>query len=634
MAARGTKGLEQSGMPELSEIRKYYELVAQRYEEAGYYETLPLNKFWGDQNMRAMRAIIAKAKSVTEAVHAAQRTFMFSVNVQDDVKERVVDWLLVEQRRCGIDLLKLPFDIQESELSYPGNNVMRGGLRLTPDFLRSVSISYEIVKYINPDQKELTVIELGGGLGLFARTLKLFGHGSTHVIIDLPESLYFSYCFLSGNFPGSKLLFVSNPDSMAELSLLDYDFVLVPTMFADVTLKHDYDLFVNTASLGEMHNSVIRYWMDFLQNKLRFRYLFTLNRYLNTIIPAEHQWRWDENECSVHYDARWKILKWEVEPPFTRCPYVETLIARYVEIVAERLREIDETSCLRSSQELVAEIVEQDWCRLDGKYPAVMTVRDNILVHDMTARGTLFKLWESIRLAPTAKNVALMIRYLDTLLRSEDREFEENKYYEDLFFELYDENSQPHLREFAEAITRRRKSLGGIRLLDEETGYNILQKGNRYLAVAQSLGPIDLTVEHIGEREIEPVILIADSVEALREKIEAVNAKRRTPVVALRGEFAGYNLVQVGECYFAMAQSLGPVDLGGERIGEREVYPFILLGESLEEVCAKATEAAVAKSVLARAKGILVACSPSVVKVRNALVRLKGSFRGGSGRAP
>jgi predicted O-methyltransferase YrrM/uncharacterized protein YjiS (DUF1127 family) len=59
----------------------------------------------------------------------------------------------------------------------------------------------------------------------------------------------------------------------------------------------------------------------------------------------------------------------------------------------------------------------------------------------------------------------------------------------------------------------------------------------------------------------------------------------------------GYNLVQAGDRYFAVAQSLGPVDLLQESLGDRELPPLLLLGNSLQELEARLPETSQLKSL-------------------------------------
>lgn len=264
--------------------------------------------------------------------------------------------------------------------------------------------------------------------------MKLFFPGTSYVIIDIPEALYFSSVFLRLNFPDAKVCYVTNRDDLSA-PVSEYDFVFVPTKFADAILGNHFELFANTASLGEMKNAVIRQWMDFVQNKLDVRYFFGLNRFLNTIIPERHAWRLDENFCSVLFDSRWRILHWELEPPFARCPYLETAVTRNLEIVAERLpvATVNEFYNRRLSAQIAANLAREDWFVHAGEDNSMM-LRDNIFMHDLSKKGTLFKLWESIRLHPRVDNVSMMLVYLSMLMR--DKPFEEMYFYQDLLEQL------------------------------------------------------------------------------------------------------------------------------------------------------------------------------------------------------
>jgi len=522
----------------LIDIIEYYSKISLKYEVEEYYLKNPLNHFWGNENTEIMRSIITSAKTKLDVIHGAQKTFMFSVNTSDESKQYAVDWLLAEQSQRGIDLFSLPASIQESKYSYQDNNVLRNGRLLNPDFIRTVNICMEIKKYVQPhrknsvsveanldltfalkDDEKLNVIELGAGLGHLARTLKLFGISGRHIIIDLPETLVFSYCFLTENFPDARVLLVSDAETGDE-DFSMFDFILVPTIYKCCVLKKNYDLFINTASLGEMRNTDIFHWMDFIQNKLSVRYLFTLNRYLNTVNPALHEWRFQENECSVHYDKQWNILQWELEPSFTRSPYVDTLVARYVEIVAERLEVLDEVACSTQSRNLLARVKQQDWYRFEDIYPSVMTSRDNILVHDMKMTGTLFMLWESIRLNTTVEAIALLLQYMHTLLRLNDVEFEEHNYYVNLFFRLYDPVRDIDLQTFAKKLQvqlQKRKSANTkVELVQAFNGYNLVKVSSRFIAVLQAIGNVELMVERLGERDLPPFLLTGDSLENIK----------------------------------------------------------------------------------------------------------------------
>jgi hypothetical protein len=103
--------------------------------------------------------------------------------------------------------------------------------------------------------------------------------------------------------------------------------------------------------------------------------------------------------------------------------------------------------------------------------------------------------------------------------------------------------------------------------------YNIVQIDARYAALAQDLGPVDLALERLGDRDLSPWIFTGDSTEALREKVAAA------------GKNVGdYRFVALND---RMAAVLGGVPIhviGQERIGQRSLPPLIITGSSPEAV--------------------------------------------------
>jgi len=417
------------------EVSTFYTNIKQVYTEIGYYNDYPLSSIW-ESNVTELFAIINSSSSVVDKLHAVHNTFFFSINTNNEViKEKMIDWYIDYIENQGYQLSAFPLDIQESPYANPQNSIVREERLVAPDFLRTVIIALEIDKYCDLPNSGFKILELGAGYGGLARTLKLFHPNTNYYIVDIPESLCFSYIFLRINFPESKFLIITSNENI-EPSIYDkYDFVFIPSIFAERLVGKEFDLFCNTASLGEMRNSVIQYWMTFVQEKISIKYFFGLNRYLNTIIPEVHKSRLDENQCSVLFDKRWKILQWELEPPFTRCPYLETAVTRNLEVIAQRLPKVntDDDHNRIQSQQLIEKLFLQDWF-VYWNDDNSMILRDNILVPDLTIKGTLFSLWESIRLDHNLLNLYLMIKYLNTLTRG--KPFEEIFYYLELFQEL------------------------------------------------------------------------------------------------------------------------------------------------------------------------------------------------------
>ncbi len=552
----------------LNESWNHYRKTRQIYAETGYDKEYPLNFFWGTDNVRQLADIINRPVSALDKIALVHRTFMFSVNTDDQsVLQRMVDWYIDYLHSCDISLDDFDLSIQESPFSNPNNSISRWGRLLSPDFLRTVILCLEIDKHTRVGMHSRPrVLELGAGYGGLSRTFRLFSPNVSYTIIDIPETLFFSSLFLRLNFPEAKVRFVTDSSSASE-SLDEYDFTFIPTKFAEVLTGKNFEIFCNTASLGEMQNAVIRHWMNFVQNKINVRYFFGLNRFLNTIDPEEHHWRLDENICSVSFDRRWRILEWRLEPPFSRCPYLETIVTRNLEVIAERIpaSAVNPDYDLFLSAQIASHVSSQDWY-IHADKDNSMRLRDNMFSHDLTRKGTLFKLWESIRLYPRADNVTMMLKYLKILTK--DKPFEEAFYYETLLEEL---RSAPtdHLTSTT-TVDQGAYGRGDQRLPYEPEpilvssikGFNIVRFKRNFYAVSQCLGPIDLVIGDdrlLSKHQESGRYFIAESIEKVKALVDDCGYPG-SPQLVEEG-YHGYNIVKHRYTFYALSLALGHVDL-------------------------------------------------------------------------
>jgi len=338
--------------------------------------------------------------------------------------------------------------------------------------------------------------------------------------------------------------------------------------------------------------------MDFVQRRTRVKYLFTQNRFLNTIDPSKHAWRWDENECSVHYDSSWTILKWDLESPWYQCPYIAPLSARSVDIAATREIPQDSRTLPERSARLIEEVKQEDWFRL-ADTPPDMTVRQNRFVTDVTMTGALFKLWESIRLHPTAEAISVLLRYLETLIHSDKLVFEETRYYQELLLKMTEADHQPDSN-LSALRERYSEPTSAIEILGETRDFNIVSAVcrvftatehsdvKRYYAIAKASGPVELLRERFGNREPSGYKFVSDTLESVIQKAKA--AEEGPPVVRLEGSLDGYNIIGTHSGFLAVSHALGSIDLFQERIGERELAPFILKAGTYEEIRKRITD--------------------------------------------
>lgn len=412
----------------LDRFKSFYSSVIASQEYQYFYKRFPLNHFWANDNLPVMKSIIADSSNCREVLHKADQTFMFSVNEPNLANQMAVEWILKNQRqKYDLDIFKDDTKHQESQFSYQENCHSIRNRRFSPDYLRCYVIAHRIKTLCFPEKTKLArVLEIGGGTGHLARVLLTKFSIGQYVIFDIPETLVFSFSFLTLNFPDKKIVLFDGKNPHHEVKFADI--LLVPAPFAEQVPMEKYDLFVNTASMGEMRAESVRYWMYMVQNKLNIKCLFTLNRFLNTIALPYHVWRYTENECSVNYDKKWDILSWQLEPEYTTCPYVDTQIARYVEIVAKRKKK---AAPFRPNEvnEIIKQLSNQDWYRFFEK-DNTMTLLDSGTHHDFSRNGTLFSLWNGNRLVDFKDRELLeaMVKYLLFLNKSS------NTYFEEIFF--------------------------------------------------------------------------------------------------------------------------------------------------------------------------------------------------------
>lgn len=336
-------------------------------------------------------------------------------------------------------------DIEESIFISDDFCTKIDGRRFSPDLGRRLSHYHYMNQFLSLDQeKRLVVLELGAGYGGFPRTFKEKNSNCTYIILDIPDTLVISYGYLKTCYPDSRIKLITNAnDKLSQDDLNDWDFIFIPVGLDKVLHGLTIDLFINTHSLGEMPNRAIQHWMDLIQNKVNIRNAFMLNRFLNRTNPRE-TYRLVENMASCLFDYKWDIKYWEFEPPFMRCPFNETIEAQCLLLILSRNSTYTNTleQRINLSRGHIEYVKQQDWFRFTQSYSQFSNVRDILTSYiyperaqDFTINGTLFHLWEAIRLNPTKECVGLMIQYLK-YINSLGTPFEEVTYYIDLFQRL------------------------------------------------------------------------------------------------------------------------------------------------------------------------------------------------------
>jgi hypothetical protein len=346
-------------------------------------------------------------------------------------------------RETGTDVFSLPETVTESDYMRPDIVSSIAGRKFSPDFFRYLHVCLRASSLVSGCSGRARIVELGGGVGNLARLMNAFLPDSQYVVVDIPETLFFSYLYLSLNYPGAKILLVEDESQLASETLDDFDFILAPTLFAERFCGRPVDLFVNTASLGEMKNSVIQYWMRYIESRLKPRFVYMMNRYVGFCQPERDEWRLDENQSSVLFGPCWEVLSWRIDPPHVRAPYYTKYHPRYLEVVARHVDDVVEGECVVRSNEICQRLVHQDW--FSESWPRPVKI-DELEVADANVQARLscetgmdsplFLLWESIRLHPNKQNVRMMLQYLEKISPGRGFLIEEIPFYEQLLESL------------------------------------------------------------------------------------------------------------------------------------------------------------------------------------------------------
>jgi len=290
------------------------------------------SQLWHDIHIDMHQKAIAGIDDERElaAFVTENNAFTFPRLVSDPECAPIAERFLEHLSRQGYPIDSLPPEYQESALA--GGKVVfeRNGRRLSTMFLLQLCKAMRIRRH---SVGVKTVVEIGAGYGGLARTMKLAFPISTYCIVDLLDSLYFSYVFLSANFPEAKTLLVTDRSQLGDIS--GYDFVFVPAEFVEGLYGRDVDLVVNTCSLGEMTQAAVDQYMELIHRGLRTRYFYSMNRYgfRDPHFPA------DLCSSPVVLDRTWTVKAWDLwgESGFAQIepatpPSLEILVERQLDV--------------------------------------------------------------------------------------------------------------------------------------------------------------------------------------------------------------------------------------------------------------------------------------------------------------
>ena len=400
-------------------------LSSPAYNEGRAYADV--GSIWQENIQTHLDNIVNSATSLPGIFDRLNQHTFYDINFgPKNLTEASIKWRLKHYSSHSRDSKNSPL-FSESSLIDSERCISIDGHRFSSDLVWRLSIAKRLAKVIPFPSEPFNILEIGGGYGALARTLKKLYPHCKYIIVDLPHSLFFQYCFLKHAFPDAQHKYISN-DAPQDLS--SADFIYLPHKWLHLLKGKSSFLAVNTNSFGEMPLEESQRYITFMQDSMKVEYLFSLNRFLNRI---DNQLLPRRSACAgnaFQYDPLWQVLDWEVDPDYERCPFLSTLLTRNLHLIMKRqaISPPDHSGDILCPS--LDEIALEDWntrpfwanyhLQLDGElgkhYPPIMSRADQDLTPNLTINGTLFNLWENHRLSPHKEPVIrLLIRYLSNL---------------------------------------------------------------------------------------------------------------------------------------------------------------------------------------------------------------------------
>jgi putative sugar O-methyltransferase len=260
---------------------------------------------WGEY-ARRMRDFIARNSSAAAAAHFAQSQVDFeSREACTDANFALVQGmrgLLAEDFPDARDVL--PW-FSDSPLALP-QTVRRDGNLLVSKYL--YYFARRVLKAASLIGRLEVVCDIGAGTGLAGRLWFMSGRLAprTYIIVDLPETLYFSQLYLMAHVGEDQVGMVQD-DGLAPHR--GKKVILVPIDRIECLYEMPIDLVTNFGSLQEMSE----YWVDFyhrLLDRIDARYFYSCNYFAQPAqLLAESANLW-----APRLGGRWRTFSAEINP--------------------------------------------------------------------------------------------------------------------------------------------------------------------------------------------------------------------------------------------------------------------------------------------------------------------------------
>ena len=397
------------------------------YRAIGFDERQQLGNIWRSNVERFLVGLIENQDiDLQQIMGELNKRAFYDFTVAAPLLKPSLRWYQTHIRhKYDVTLETMPERVCESKYLPDERCLDFAGRRLSSDFLYRLSqVMY--LRSKNCLSSGNRILEIGAGYGALARTILLSTDNIRYVLLDIPETLFFAEIFLSAEFSEKKFHMISVNSTRESIEAADI--LLVPTGFRQMIDHQRFDLVINTNSLGEMPTTVSSDLIEWLNVTVKPVRMYSLNRFLNRVSAKEFAHRAEAAGCNFLWGPAWKIMDWEVNPPFEQCPFYVSTVTRNLCVVMEH----DVSPPKPDSNEVVEtldDIELQDWfckpywdnyvLKSHGTTLPLMSKINPDLTPDLTMHGALFSLWNILRTggvnSDKGRALELFVAYLQHL---------------------------------------------------------------------------------------------------------------------------------------------------------------------------------------------------------------------------
>jgi len=192
------------------------------------------------------------------------------------------------------------------------------GKKLSEQLLQNMVVAHDIMEHVPFSTKRRNrVLDIGAGFGGSTRILSYYTPNTSHILLDLPETLFLTAYYLKYNFPHKKIALLEDIyphlDRFNEI-VEEYDFIIIPPFVLDYIATESIDLVINASSLAFMSQEYLDYYLKETNRVLKENgYFYSLNTTEDSQWGiGSYHWDYQANYLTLMYnfDNRFAYPQW------------------------------------------------------------------------------------------------------------------------------------------------------------------------------------------------------------------------------------------------------------------------------------------------------------------------------------